>query len=339
MPAASTNDGALLDLCGRPRGQRASQVVLRLFPQSIILKNGQPPARGDWTPSRAQRLAIDDFLGTLPERMRSSTVSNAHIEVRGWIVLAVTQAGLELEKRRFAEREHGASLENSEDAALRLAKEISDFLATARDWRVAPSFGYRASRMNYTRHNEVAKATHAALDTITNARNAARKLAEFARAERDRLIPPHAPGDIWRQGFVATLCFGWKRLTGVDPTPDGGRFHRFVSKCYDSLKGNGSTASRDADKLPHFDEWTGVIRTVVKDLKGRPDWDGFERYQRHLDPPGTGRPVVTETLAKHRVRDTEKRNTELAALASVPGARELIEHLVAGHLGRKPRSK
>ncbi|MBR0969620.1 hypothetical protein [Bradyrhizobium japonicum] len=330
MWTANKIDAALLAL--------RHQAVRRLFPQSMITKGGQPAARGDWIPSRAQWLAIDDCLDGLPERMRSSKISNAHIEARRWIVLAVTRAALELETRRFAEREHGASLENSEDAARRLAEEIADFLATAREWRVAPSFGYRASRMNYTRHNDVAKATHAVLDTIANARDAARKLAEFARAERDRLIPPHAPGDIWRQGFVATLCFGWKHLTGTDPTPDGGRFYRFVSKCYDSLKGGGGTASRvDADRLPPFDDWTGVIRTVVKDLKGRPDWDGFERYDRYLDPPGMGREVVTETLAKRQVRDTEKRNAELAALASVPGARELFEQLAAGHLDRKPR--
>jgi hypothetical protein len=307
----------------------------------MIAKSGEPLVRGDWIPLRAQRLEIDVFLDGLPPSTFSSKVSNIHVESRRWIILAVEQACLDLEKRQIAERELGAILQNREDAARALAKLIADFLQASPDWRVAPGFGYRASRMNYTQHNDVAKATHAALDAIVKARDGALKLAQFAGAERERFIPPHASGDIWRQGFVALLCFSWRHMTDRDPTPDGDRFRAFVEKCYASLAGNDSTAScaDDENELPSFRGWTGVIRTVVKDLKSRPDWNGLARHERSLDPTGSGFEAHSRTFAEHRVRHTAMRNAEIAALAAEPGVRELFERLVTKHPDGKPRKK
>jgi len=365
MGTASAVDAALLGL--------RRKAIRRLFPESMILKKIKPhaawvnnvllpqlaamgvtnpveiqelvaasnqvtapilsiiAAQQTWIPSREQRLPIDDCLDGLPARMRSSKISSAYIAARCLIIHAVERAGLELETRRVAEKEVGPLLQRRAAAASGFADQIDRFIAKNQDWRVASGFGYRAARMDYTQRNDDAKAAHSALDAIATARDAACKLAELARAERNRLIPPHAPGDVWRQGFVSVLCDGWLSLTESDPTPDGGRFRRFVLSCYDSLEGNSSTASRaSTDGLPEFDEWIGVIRTVVKDWKGR-------QREQHLNSPSAGREVVTETLAERRVRDTEKRNAELVALASVPSARKLFEHLVAGHPEREPR--
>lgn len=338
MRPESENDVALLALRGRPRGQQATRVVRLLFPQSVIAKSGEPTVRRDWIPLQAQRLPIDFFLSGLPTRTFSSKASHIHVEARRWIILAVEKACLDLEMRQVAERGLGAALETFRHKAADLAGNIADLLNAADDPRLpvrsalVPGFGYRTARMDYLQRNDVAKATHAALDTIANARDAALKLAEFAGAGKDHLIPGHTSGDVWRQGFVSRLCFGWRDITGCDPTPDGDRFRGFVENCYASLAG-----ATNANGLPHFRGWTGVIRTVVKDLKSRPDWSGGGRHERHLDPPGTGRGVVIETLAERRARDAAKKDAELTALPQAPGAQKTIESLVAKP--RKPRPK
>ena len=197
--------------------------------------------------------------------------------------------------------------------------------------------------MDYSKHNEAGRATDAALDAIAAARRATETLRGLASAQRAQLIPSHASGDVWRQGFVAMLCFCWRDLTGQNPTAESHLFRRFVDNCYLSLAGNEFTAScirvpntklvvDHPDELPPFKSWIGVVRTVVKDFESRPDWDGFERYERLLDPPGAGVEVNNETFAEHQRRDAAKANAEAAALQAVPGLRESLNQIRARHV-------
>jgi hypothetical protein len=296
----------------------------------MIAKSGEPAARSDWIPSRAQQLKIDAFLVKLPAKMRSSKVSNVHIEARRWIILAVEKACCDLERRQIAERGLGAALETFGGEAAKLAGNIADLLNAADHPQVsvrgalAPDFGHRPARMDGLHRNDVAMAIHAAFDTIANAYDAALTLAEFASAAKNHLSPGHTSGDVWRQGFVSQLCVGWRDMTGCDPTPDGDRFRGFVESCYASLAGDAG-----ANGLPHFRGWTGVIRTIVKN---RPDWNGLLRNERSLDPP-----PGTRGFDEDRARLATKWTAQLTALAQVPGARELFERFAGGHLDGKPR--
>ena len=263
-----TNDRALLALHGK--------VAQRLFPKSKLVGGaGGPAARKppdkEWIPSDQQKLHVDKSLFDLRKR-KLLRAYDSHVVARRWIEQAEVRARMNLEMRILAEQNLAASLQNSEDAARKLRDEIARFLDADHDWRVAPGFGYRASRMAYSKHNEAARATHAALDSIAGARSAAETLRGLASGQRSRLRPPHASGDVWRQGFVAVLCFCWKDLTGQNPTADSHLFRRFVDDCYLSLAGNEYTAACGLDdELPQFESWIGVIRTVVKGLESRPD--------------------------------------------------------------------
>ena len=323
------------------------KVARRLFPKSKLIRGAVAPAarkppEKEWIPSNQQELPIDDSLFELQKR-KLLRAYDSHVVARRWIELAELRAWMDLEKRRSSEQHLAASLQNSEDAARKLGDKIAEFLAASHDWRVAPGFGYRASRMDYSKHNEAGRATDAALDAIAAARRATETLRGLASAQRAQLIPSHASGDVWRQGFVAMLCFCWRDLTGQNPTAESHLFRRFVDNCYLSLAGNEFTAScirvpntklvvDHPDELPPFKSWIGVVRTVVKDFESRPDWDGFERYERLLDPPGAGVEVNNETFAEHQRRDAAKANAEAAALQAVPGLRESLNQIRARHV-------
>ena len=284
----------------------------------------KPPAK-EWIPSHQQELPIDHSLSELRKR-KLLRAYDGHVVARRWIELAELHARMDLEARRFHDQSRGAVLQNSKDAAQKLLDGIAEFLDADRDWALAPGFGYRAKRMDYSKHSEAGRAIHAALAAIATARTAAETLRDLAIAERNRRIPPNASGDVWRKGFVATLCFGWRDLTGQNPTADSTHFRRFVDDCYLSLAGNEFTASCGPDnELPKFKSWIGPIRTVVRDFEARPAWDGFDRYERDLQPPGARFTIDNETLAARQARDAAKADAEAAALLADPAVREFFD--------------
>ena len=235
-------------------------VKSRLFPKAR--------AGSTWEPRFAERLPVDSFVIRCRDLMRSrealevAGVSNVHLDVRRAIGRAEFVARRDVERRRSAEEGGAASLDSWAVDARAVAGALSDLVD--RNWpslnEVALYVGRRRAYGNVKRDVEQFRDAVGALEVAVDA---ARLIAQLCETEKSRLIPCRAPGDVWRQAFVACLCDTWRSFFIAKPTPDSVRFRRFVISAYQSLGGNAATLTRG--KLPDFteDSWRGVIGTVM----------------------------------------------------------------------------
>jgi hypothetical protein len=82
----------------------------------------------------------------------------------------------------------------------------------------------------------------------------------LAESEKNRLVPPHRDGDVWKQVFVISLGYTWHRLTGA--VPKGAAFRQFIENGHASLGGGG-------------ENWDSQIKSALARNKAMPDCHHF----------------------------------------------------------------
>jgi hypothetical protein len=210
--------------------------------QSMLFPGG--PSQLSWIPweKPLHSLPIDDSVQFLRKSRREpklrSPAALAKADVyygfcpfywaRSSVVLSAAVASEELEKREHI-RQSSASPKRWKRIRVLLEKaadELSKF-----DGGSVRQFTHPYFVTDGLDETEVLEAKRLALA------EALRDGMALAESEKNRLVPPHRDGDVWKQVFVISLGYTWHGLTGA--VPNGTAFRQFIENGHASLGGGG----------------------------------------------------------------------------------------------------
>jgi hypothetical protein len=210
-----------------------------------------------------------------------------YFNARFSIFLAVGRARLWSD---FAEIQR-AGADEAAAAALRterLATEIGEFLAKGGiDLTVCMPFPLYSDRVDMEDQNRRSNDVLQLRRDLEKCAASLKGHVRQSRADRGRVSIHGNSQNAWREGFAAELGYAWQNLTGKMPSLTRSKqkrdFLHFLADAFSSIGG--------ADV-----SWDKAVRNMLKHV--RPDWDGFDRYEKLSLPPGTE--MITPEEAKAR---------------------------------------